>query len=304
MTDPSCISKEDRESGALWGSMIGDAICLAPHWMYDPEEIESQFGRLTDYADPAPNKYHRGKKAGDFTHYGDQTLTLMQSIAAASGYSPTFFRSLWKEMWPIYDGYVDSATKSTLRDGRGTSHDLAGASRIAPILVRSRELETDELLQAVRDQTSFTHGHPSVIDAAVYFALAFRNVLDGKPLEDAITEAADASYQSLDIPSILEEAKGDQDLENREALKKRGIACDVQQAFPSTMYLLLKYSDNFEAAVEENAMAGGDSAARGMLLGMLLGAYHGIGAIPERLVRGLSAYRSIDQWLRNVGEEE
>lgn len=297
MTDPSRISLSDHLTGALFGSFIGDALSLAAHWNYTPENIEREFGRIEDYADPSSNPYHPGKKAGDFTHYGDQALTLMQSISAAEGYSPSLFHSQWKSMWTVYDGYVDKATKETLRNGRSSSADLGGASRIAPVLVSSHDLEMAEFLQAVRDQTSFTHGHPSVIDAAVFFALTFRKLIHGDSLEAAVAKAAKADYRSLEVNDILAEARADLSEGTREATSKRGLGCDVGQAFPTTVYLLLKYQDNVETALVENVMAGGDSAARGMLIGLILGTAYGIGSIPERLVRNLSAYRQISDWI-------
>ena len=48
------------------------------------------------------------------------------------------------------------------------------------------------------------------------------------------------------------------------------------------MYFTLKYKHSLEKALIANANCGGDSAARGIVIGMLLGAMHGSSAIPSR----------------------
>ena len=54
---------------------------LGAHWIYSQREIAEKFGHITGYATPATS-YHPGKQAGDFTHYGDQTMVLLRSLAA------------------------------------------------------------------------------------------------------------------------------------------------------------------------------------------------------------------------------
>ena len=49
-------------------------------------------------------------------------------------------------------------------------------------------------------------------------------------------------------------------------------ACYVEDAVPAVVYLALKYHDNPEAALIANTNLGGDNAARGAVLGALLGA--------------------------------
>jgi hypothetical protein len=63
----------------LLTSLAGDALCLGPHWIYDQREIAQKLGQITGYAAPLTS-YHPGKQAGDFTHYGDQTLILLRSL--------------------------------------------------------------------------------------------------------------------------------------------------------------------------------------------------------------------------------
>jgi ADP-ribosylglycohydrolase len=75
-----------------------------------------------------------------------------------------------------------------------------------------------------------------------------------------------------------------------DAIGKLGPACSISSALPSVLYLALKYGDNTETAFIENAMAGGDNCARGLALGMLLGAANGLPSIPERWVNELNAH--------------
>jgi len=70
------VTLEKRIKGAVLGSFVGDALALGVHWIYNPKKIESTHGRVNDYVNPDRNQYHKVKKIGDLTYYGDQTLEL------------------------------------------------------------------------------------------------------------------------------------------------------------------------------------------------------------------------------------
>lgn len=297
----SLCSRKDRLVGALYGSFIGDALCLASHWIYDPAEIEARFGKITDYADPSSNPYHFERKRGEFTHYGDQAFCLMQSINHVEGFSIETFRAEWRAMWPGYNGYIDGATKSTLRNGHSDSHDLAGASRIAPLVVGLHDEDEESLLQAVTEQTAMTHAHPEVIDTARFFALLTRRLIDGNSWEESLEAAVEAPYPSLVPARWIAAAREEADKDPAEALHRLGRACSFEEGLPASLYFLLRNVASFPTALEENAMAGGDSAARGLLIGMVLGALHGVGHIPEHWIQDLQAHPLIASWLEFRG---
>jgi ADP-ribosylglycohydrolase len=60
------------------GAFVADALSLGVHWVYNTGVIDKKFGRVERYYDPLTS-YHKGKQAGDFTHYGDQMLVLLES---------------------------------------------------------------------------------------------------------------------------------------------------------------------------------------------------------------------------------
>ena len=180
-------------------SLAGDALCLGPHWIYDQREIAQKLGRITGYAAPLTS-YHPGKQAGDFTHYGDQTLILLRSLAEHGRFDLTGFAAEWRAFWedPATHSYRDGATKATLENLRkgarpaeaaSDSHDIAGAARIAPLFLL--KWESDEaLLQAARAQTGFTHRDPQVIETAEFFARVTLSVQSGTEISTALRETA------------------------------------------------------------------------------------------------------------------
>lgn len=265
----------------ILSSFTGDALALGPHWVYDPGTIAAWYpGGIREYDAPR-SSYHPGKAAGDFTHYGDQALVLLESLAASGG-SLENWLSDWRA-WAIRTrtektSYLDGATRETLENLEAGvtepsgSHDLGGAARIAPLFAFHREAEV--LVPLARAQTALTHGDPRVIDAAEFFARAALTVAEGAGFEEAFDEAASHPYDAL--PAIDWLALG------RDAAAdlpgNLGLGCGIDGAFPLTLAVAYRHEDDPVAALSANAMLGGDSAARGMLLGLLMGARHGAAA--------------------------
>ncbi|MFH2059089.1 MAG: ADP-ribosylglycohydrolase family protein [Pseudomonadota bacterium] len=63
---------------------------------------------------------------------------------------------------------------------------------------------------------------------------------------------------------------------------------------PSTIHLIAKYEQDLKQALVENIMAGGDSSARGMLTGFIIGAYQGLAQIPQSWLDDMQAYKKIE----------
>lgn len=255
-------------------ALVADSLSLGPHWIYEQDEIGEAFPKgIRKFRDPLA-EYHAGKKAGDLTHYGDQMVLLRKSIEKRGGFELEGWREDWLDGMRSYDGYLDGASKETLKsEGKAPSpsDDLGGASRIAPIL--DLGLPLGEAIDAARAQTKLTHGDPAVSDAAEFFTRAVYSIGDGALFEDALGAAADGGlYRKLEVEKYLEKALKLRDANFLVVAKKFGQACGVEKAFPLALYFLLRPETDFLKTIGDNALAGGDSAARGMLIALLYAA--------------------------------
>jgi len=61
------------------------------------------------------------------------------------------------------------------------------------------------------------------------------------------------------------------------------------------LFLAAKYSHSLEEALIANVNVGGENCHRGSALGILMGLVHGVGAIPERWVKGLGQREEIEK---------
>jgi len=279
------------KKGLLLGSILADAFSLGAHWIYDPEKIKENFCIYDQVHNPLSDSFHKRRQKGDQTHYGDQTLLLLDFMNQNKKFDKSKFQKIWVEYMKAYDGYMDHATSDSLmliesnKEWGSLSPDLSGASRIAPIIYFTSDKETG--IEDAITQTKITHNEERVIWATEFYARVAYSVLDKKSPMTAIKETA-AIMNNPWIDQKILEANEYLSLSPIEAIGKLGQSCSVKFGFPSTLYLIMKFEDNYKDAMIENVMAGGDSAARGLIVGMILGAYNE-NSIPKEWIKDLKS---------------
>ena len=290
---------KNKKSGLLFGSYCADALSLGVHWIYDSQELAKKHGRVTHYMAPGGDSYHPHKQAGDQGHVGDQSLCLLKFLTRERKWDPSNFMDDWLGMWPDYNDYVDGATKATLANiqnqtdktqGGSDSVEIAGPARIAPLIVFLTSSSESEVVKAAAEQTMLTHRSKEAEESATFLAKAGYRLIHGANLPDTLNETA-PQWALKKADSLLSENAVD-------AIGKLGPACSISSALPSVLYLALKHGDDIESAFIENAMAGGDNCARGLVLGILLGAANGISSIPEHWIADLKSAKFLDQFLK------
>ncbi|MBE0555768.1 MAG: ADP-ribosylglycohydrolase family protein, partial [Proteobacteria bacterium] len=130
-------------------------------------------------------------------------------------------------------------------------------------------------------------GNPLTIDAAEFFARAAVRILGGETPAAAFTAVAEDRFPGSPLAALVKDgitAKGD---ESVAAIGRFGRNCYAPAAFPGVIQIVTRYENDMKEALIQAVMAGGDSAARGMSVGMLLGAHLGEAAIPAPWLAGL-----------------
>lgn len=281
---------------AIMGAFLVDSYSLGAHWIYDESELEKLSLDWSGLNTPQA-MWHKGKEKGDFTHYGDHTLWLLEFVTQNRSFNVHEYAKFWQEKMGSYDGYIDGSSRETVEhlaagkfDEDGVcSHDLSICGRIAPLLLVSKTKE-DFVSNAV-SFAKFTHNDPLVLEAIHFFASMLYSVLHGEDVK-SITKCLLPNYSDT-LVAWINDGIESKDADTFETIRAFGPACGVEGGFASTVHLLFKYN-NIRDMMEANAKAGGDSSARGMIAGMILATSSGESLA---LAKEMSAYSEIETLL-------
>jgi len=319
--DQVAPSFTDRCRGTIWGQFVGDAVCLGTHWIYDLNELGRSFpGGVAGFEAPGEGHYHAGKRPGDFTHYGDAALLMLQSVAQLGHFSPQDFGTRFVELFGSqeYRGYRDHATKGTLENYQpfaaqfpnnpfhfqaGADDDQpATATRLAPVVVA--HFRDDALLRVVKSATQVCQNNSRAVVYMKCHALILQALLAGSDLGDALKAGAKAVSEEpeygREVSGATEAVFGQLGQEVREATLGFGQSCPLKSSFPAAMHAALKYQDDPRRAMLQSANAGGDNAARCAMIGTWLGALHGVNGIPSEWRSKVNAKSEIESCIEKI----
>lgn len=160
-------------TGLLYGAFLGDGFALGSHWIYDTSLIANEFGEIASIVAPLPSTYHKTKKKGDFTHYGDQSLVVLKSVSEMDGFYLEKLKQDWLAYMSDYDGYLDKASKESLEllsveNNLGSpSDELGGFAILAPIIVKYHQ--DPRLKEYIEATIRLTHNNDLVIEMAIFY---------------------------------------------------------------------------------------------------------------------------------------
>jgi ADP-ribosylglycohydrolase len=292
----------------VMAAFVADMLALGVHWIYEVEKIRAIGDPVDQPLAPGPTSLHRSRSRGDFTHYGDQSLLLLRSLVRHAGFSLPRFCQDWQALFTQYPGYIDQATAATLSwlqqggspgQGGSRSTDLGGPARISPLIAFYRD-DLDPLLTAVRQQTMLTHNSSACLAGSCFLARAGFAILHGQTIDDALNTALEQGIDDIDLDGRIRMALEVPPGNTLQTIARIGQACSITMALPAALHLVRTYPDNLRQALIDNVMAGGDSAARGLVVGMLIGASQGMGCIDPAWLNAMNQKAEIETLLEQL----
>ena len=257
---------EEKIKNIVLSTLIVDSYCLGMHWVYDESQLlDASFDWQVLNA---PNAlWHKGKNAGDFTHYGDHTMWLYEFLKDEEIFDENLYKEFWLEKMKTYTGYVDGSSRNTISNiennivpSGSDSTDLSIIGRITPLLKVSKTKE--EFLSNVEKFVRTTHNSQKALECADFFAKLLIMVLEKKDLNESILKLKQEYKNSFGI--MIEKAINSKNEDSFKAIREFGPACDIDGGFSGVIHLIVKY-DNLKEMIINNSKAGGDSSARAMI---------------------------------------
>jgi ADP-ribosylglycohydrolase len=299
---------DERAKASVMAAFAADALALGPHWIYDPEQIKKLFGRVETLQKPHSRSFHKNRDKGEFTHYGDQMLVLLESVAEKGAFDLSDFSGRWRKLFADSDGYFDTATRNTLanyKNGKdpetagSTSDELSGAARIAPLVCCYRD-DPEALARMAVAQTRMTHMDDSTVASAAYFARVTQAVLTGETPLAAMKSVAEDHFDISPVSAWLQKGLASTGRDSITVINDFGASCHTGEMFPGVVHLIARYENDLKEALVHCVMAGGDSAARGALVGMVLGANLGLESLPKEWITEMKAAEKIERLLARI----
>lgn len=258
------------------------------------------------------------KTAGEGTDYGDYNILVLDFLAhlVAKGESAKRIDlaelvPFWQLRLPSWRSWICTQTRQTYQQvTQGVSlTELGGNSNAMAIRIAAVYAYFDKEADIVHasKQAMFTHRETTAIQGGEFFArVTYKVIHEGltpreaietvalksspfikakvKQAIDKVTEATDPSQ-----PLSQEEFVDDLALTSMARLWdvgksepiKVGKASPTEGTLPGSIYFILKYEGDFEAAAKANAGVGGDNASRAIAIGMVMGAAQGLKGIPQ-----------------------
>ena len=278
---------------AIMGALVADSAALGLHWLYDPAriaELEKTIGLtflepdVENYADVKGFFAHGNKAAGDSSGYGEICLLILNHVAAHGEFKRVAYQTEFRGFFGpggTYAGYIDSPTRQTLLkliplipddfpEVSGADDDQFAALATVPVITATHSGSQDDLLEKIETVVRLTNNNDDAVAAAKYSASVLSAVLEGKPVNEALTLALPHAGEKL--KPLLNEALCTESLNSIEVAERFGSACHVLEGIPVIAHIAL-HATGYQQAVEANILAGGDSCGRAILLGAIAAAH-------------------------------
>jgi len=325
--------KEDQFRGCMLGGAVGDALGGPVEFM-TLAAIKAKFGAdgITEFA-PAYGKtgaitddtqmtlftaegviryWHGGAERSIQAHFEDVLRHSYLRWLTTQGMA-TKNSGLAAQMQSIDEGWLLTIPELHHQRAPGTtclnaliqgesivgSKGCGGVMRVAPVgLLLSGLVPDDEIFDYGCQAAKITHGHPAGYLSGGFLAVVISQILKGKDLIEAVDEATKILIYRKDHQEVLEAVQAAVKLASSNPCTSRGIESlgegwVAEEALAMGIYSSLMAED-FRHGIILAVNHGGDSDSTGSIAGQVLGAIHGVTAIPDDWLNSLELRDTID----------
>ena len=296
-------TRADRIAGTMFGAAIGDALGSAFE-MVSNETIERALGSAfaSDFRAALRGSLLYPRAAGQPTDDTAMALSLAFALTCGEPFDAALFaehfladldRTHGEFATMFWDGGPGGATTHALRalqrgaapaaNGLASDGGNGAAMRAHPVgCLPDRET----VLRVAAMQARITHGHPAAVAAAQAVAVLVHDGIAGVPASTDVPPGID------DPTFVAAWRSAHRDLVRGERLPAhlRNVAMSGWETVAAAHAISLIYDGDPERAIGAAAASGGDTDTVACIVGGIVGARCGRGALPERWIAGLDAH--------------
>ena len=276
----------DRARGCMAGQLAGDSL-----------------GSLVEFESPGyiSRRYPYGVRemedggvwrtiAGQPTDDSEMALSLARGILDLGGYDQNEVRAgyvRWIKSKPFDKGRT--VTAGLLGERDFASQANGAMMRVSPLAIFGAARSDSEVEEWARMDAEITHPNPVCVEAnrlyAAAISRAIRTGCGSAELYESIRRRADAMGADSTLSDAIRDAES-----APPASYGQPIAGWVLVAFQNALWQLL-HADSVEDALADTISRGGDTDTNAAICGALLGAVHGVSAMPYHWIRTLQKCR-------------
>ncbi|MDR1313230.1 MAG: ADP-ribosylglycohydrolase family protein [Deltaproteobacteria bacterium] len=271
----------ERAQGALMGQLAGDALGSQVEFM-GPGAIRESWPEGVTRILPGGVW---GTLPGQPTDDSEMALALARDIVSEGSYSPrSALRAYgaWFRSGPFDCGNtVASALSGTPRP---ESQANGAMMRASPLGIAGAGLPLEEVALMAAEDAKLTHVNPVAVQANSLYAMAVARAVERGPEPRELYGLVAGWAQEAGVDGALMDAVEAAGSSKPASYTKRSGW--VLIAFQNALYRLAN-SPSFEDGVSRTAEEGGDADTNCAICGALLGAVHGLKAVPDQWVRAV-----------------
>jgi len=289
-----------RAQGALLGQLAGDSLGSLVEFQ-GPEAIRARYpDGVRDLADGGTWQTLAGQPTDD----SELALALARTLVGAGSYRADAAARAYAGWYRSRPFDIGNATRRALGAAaaalaRGEDPETAARAaadpqtqangalmRVSPLGIFGWRHPSALVAGWARSDAALTHPHVVCQDASALFAAAVAHAVAEGPTAASLYDFI-ADWADLLTPEVRQVVAAASDQRPPSYLEHAGW---VLVALQNALYQLL-HADSLEEGVVDTVMAGGDTDTNACIAGALLGACHGLEAVPERWREAVLACR-------------